>query len=372
MGESKAQSNPKVVADLYRAGDESHILALNRMQYGPTDILTTLEDFNWRYAQNPVGQAIISVIRDCSSDSVVGFIWIVPVRIRIRGQGRLAAIGTDLVIHPEYRNGLSYIKLMRRFQQAFKEYDIPLHFSFLSEEAYRRQGEKDPRTVSMIPLLVKLLDLAGLFHTHYAKRWQHPIAASAGWLVSLLFSRQCQVASGGEVTVQAVDQFDQSFDEFWSEVRDKYPIMVERDRAFLSWRFAQVSGRRYHVLEARAGHRVLGYAVLRCSTVRGVRSGLVLDLLVSDSSLSETAGVCLLAEAEAYFRAQKVALIVGLMVPFAAEYQIFCRAGYHSLPAFLAPKSFRLGFFLHNTSDRDLISLSAQDWFITMADHESF
>jgi hypothetical protein len=312
------------------------------------------------------------VIRDCRRDSVIGFIWIVPVRMRIHGQCRLAAIGTDLVIHPQYRNAFGYTKLIRRFQQVFKEYDIPLHFSFLSEEAYRRQREQNSQTVSTIPLVVKPLDFEGLFQTHFIKDWQRLIVARAGWLMPLLLSRQRQVASGGEVTVQAVDQFDQSFDEFWSEVRDKYPIMVERDRAFLSWRFAQVSGRRYHVLEARAGHRVLGYAVLRCSTVRGVRSGLVLDLLVSDSSLSETAGVCLLAEAEAYFRAQKVALIVGLMVPFAAEYQIFCRAGYHSLPAFLAPKSFRLGFFLHNTSDRDLISLSAQDWFITMADHESF
>jgi hypothetical protein len=372
MEDGEARDVRKVIADLYRAGDEVDILALNRMEYGPTDILATPEDFNWRYSQNPAGHAIICVIRDMNSGSVVGFIWIVPLRIRIHGQCRLAAIGTDLVIHPEYRNTLGYIRLMRRFWQVFREHHIPLHFSFLSEEAYRRQREQRPETVSTIPLLVKPLDFEGLAQTYFTKPWQRFIAGRAGWLTSPFFFRRRQVASGGEITVQAVDQFDQSFDRFWSVVRDKYPVTVVRDRAFLAWRFARVSGRRYHILAARRRDRMLGYAVLRCSTIRGVRTGLVMDLLVSDGALSETAGACLLAEAEAYFRAQKMSLSVGLIASSATEHRISYRAGYRSLPIFVAPRAFRFGLFVHNSGDRDLIPLSAQGWFITLADNESF
>jgi GNAT superfamily N-acetyltransferase len=362
----------KVFSDLYRPGDEIEIIALNRMEYGPTDILATQEDFHWRYAQNPAGQAIICVIRDLNSGSVVGFIWIVPLRIRIHGQGRLAAIGTDLVIHPEYRNTFGYARLMRRFWQVFRDHHIPLHCSFLSEETYRRQQEKHPQTVSTIPLLVKPLDFEGLARTYFTKTWQRFFVRRACWLVPQSIFRQRQLASGGEITVQLDGKFDHSFDQFWSEVRDKYPITIERDRAFLAWRFAGVSGRRYHILVARRRNQMLGYLVLRCSTIRGVKAALVMDLLVSESPWGDTAGACLLAEAEAYFRSEGMSVAAGLMAPLAAEHRVLYRAGYRSLPIFVAPRAFRFGLFVHNPSDRDLIPLSAQDWFITLADNESF
>jgi hypothetical protein len=69
--------------------------------------------------------------------------------------------------------------------------------------------------------------------------------------------------------------------------------MVIRDRAFLAWRFAGVSGRRYHILISQAQGQMLGYVVLRCATIRGVETGLVMDLLVTDGLLGEAAGACL-------------------------------------------------------------------------------
>lgn len=361
----------KVVADLYRAGDEDDILALNRMEYGPTDILATAEDFYWRYAQNPAGQAIISVVRDCEGGSVIGFIWIVPLRIRVKDQDRLAATGTNLVIHPEYRNTFGYPKLLRRFQQVFRDRDILLHFSFVSKEAYRRQREYNPQTVSTIPLLVKPLNFESLAQTYFTGRWQRFIMGWAGQLVSPFFFRQRPAASSGEITVRATDQFDEGFDEFWHRVQDKYPVMVIRDRAFLAWRFARVSGRRYHILAAQARDQMLGYAVLRCATIRGVKTGLIMDILVTNGLLGETAGACLMAEAESYFRTQEMSLAGALMVPLASEYRILQQAGYANLPQAIAPRVFRFAFFVHNTSERDLISLSARDWFITLADYES-
>lgn len=367
-----AKEHRQVVADLYRAGDRVDILALNRLEYGPTDILATPEDFDWRCAQNPAGQAIIPVVRDCDSGSVVGFIWMVPLHIRVKGQDCLAATGTNLVIHPEYRNTFGYARLMRRFQQVFRDNDIPLHFSFVSEEAYRRQRERNPQTVSTIPLLVKPLDFESLAQAHPTGRWQRLIIGWAGQLVSPFLFRQRPIAPSKEITVRAVDHFDEGFDEFWRKVQDKYSVMVIRDWAFLAWRFARVSQRRYHILVARTQDQMLGYAVLRCLTIRGVKTGLIMDFLVTDGLLGETAGALLMAQAEAYFRTQEMSLAAGLAVPFAAEYRILQQAGYANLPQAIAPRAFRFAFFVHHAREGDLISLSAQDWFITIADYESF
>ena len=114
----------QVTADLARTEDADAILKLNRLIYGPSDILATQADFAWRCNQNPAGQAAIPVIRD-RRGQVVGFIWLVPLHMCIKGQNRLGATGTNLVIHPEYRNSFAYIKLIRKSDQTFQDKHIP-------------------------------------------------------------------------------------------------------------------------------------------------------------------------------------------------------------------------------------------------------
>ena len=361
----------RISTDLAREEDADKILEVNRLEYGVDDVLATRADFVWRYDQNPAGQAIVPVIRDEHND-VIGFIWIVPMRIRVKAKDYLAATGTNLVIHPEYRNTFAYTKLIRGFQKAFKDNDIPLHFSFVSEETFRRRRERDPQTVSTISFLVKPLDFDALSRTYLAGVWQRFALSWAGRIASLLLFRRQVPASHGQVSVQTAAEFDESFDQFWCSVRDKYPLMVIRDRAFLSWRFASVSGRQYQVLMAWSQDQMLGYVVLGSATVRGVKTGLIMDLLVTDGPLAGAASVCLLAEAETTFRSQGLSLAGGLVPSFATEYHALRRAGYADLPQAFVPRAFRFAYFLHSSVQRELTSLAARDWFVTLADYESF
>jgi hypothetical protein len=358
-------------ADLGRADDASGILELNGLEYGAHDILATHADFVWRRDQNPAGQAIIPVVRN-ERGTVFGFIWIVPLHLRIKGQDRLAATGTNLVIHPEYRNTFGYPKLLRRFEQALRDNNIPLHFSFVSEQTFRRQQKRAPQTVTTIPLLVKALDAKSLAHTYFIKGWQRSIVSQVGQFMLSFLSRRRPMTSKQKITIQAIDQFDASFDRFWPKVRDKYPVMNVRDRAFLAWRFANISGRSYHALVAHRHDQMLGYAILRCTTIRNIKMGLVMDLLVTDGALGKVAGTFLMAEAEAYFRMHEVAVAAGLMVPLTSEYEILRQVGFVSIPSTLAPRRFRFAFFVDDTGEKDLASLSVKDWFVTLADYESF
>jgi GNAT superfamily N-acetyltransferase len=362
----------QLTASLARQDDHDidQILALNKLEYGADDVLATRADFVWRHDQNPAGQAIIPVIRDRRGD-VVGFIWLVPLQIRVKGQDYLAGTGIHLVIQPEYRRTFGYVKLIRRFEQALEDNNIPLHFSFVSEETYRRRLEQDPQTVSTIPLLIKPLNFETLAQAYFNRKWPRFIG-KVGWLVSPFFSGKPLLNWNKDITARAIEQFDDSFDEFWCQARDKYPVMVIRNCAFLTWRFAPVSGRRYHILVAQLRDQMLGYTVIRCATVRGVKTGLILDLLVADHPLGIEAGARLMAQAEAFFRTQEVSLAAGLMAPQTTEYQILRQSGYRDLLPAIAPRPFRFAFFIHNTSQEALKLLSIRDWFITLADYESF
>ncbi len=368
------RENRKVVADLYRAGDENDILALNRMEYGPTDILATPADFDWRYAQNPAGQAIISVVRDSDSGSVVGFIWTVPLRIRVFGEECSAAMGADLLVHPDYRDTFAFAKLMRGFWQAFVDHDIPLHYGFISEHTYSRFRLDDPRVVFEIPLLIRPLDMMKLAGAHFKNSWQHWVTGIGGQLATLLLSRAWQFFHPCEYsfTLNVLDDFDERFDDFWARVRDKYPIMVIHDRRYLAWRFAEISGRQYRILAVQIGDEIIGYTVLRCTNIRQIPTGLIMDLLVETGPRGEAAGACLMAEALSYFRSENMWLAGGLMLSHAVEYQIMRRAGYLPCPERFAPRLFRLAIWLHGTKLATVPSLSPEHWFVTIADYEAY
>jgi hypothetical protein len=355
--------------------DVDQVIAFSEREYGsmsagPTEP-TSRADFIWRRDHNPAGQATIPMIRNANGD-VVGLIWLVPLRIRLRNQNYLAATGTNLLIHPDSRQGFGYVKLMRRFNQALEDNRLPLHFSFISNEKhYLRLRSENPEKAFSVPLLVKPLDFAGVTDSYFKTGWQRSIGRKVGWLASLAFSKAPFIGRNKDIRVETVEQFDERFDEFWRRIEDKRPAMVIRDRAFLAWRFAKVSGRQYHILVASLKGEMLGYAVTRCAKVRGIDTGLVLDLLLLDNALGLEGGSCLAVEAEALFRAKGMSLMASLATPRTPEFRTLRQGGCRNLGLF-APRTFHFAFFVHDSNQKALESLNVRDWFLTFGDFVGF
>ena len=151
--------------------DIDRILMLNDSEYGPasanpsTDVFSTRASFTWRCDQNPAGQAIIPVIRNHFGD-VAGFLWLIPMRIRAQEKNYVAATGANLVIAPEGRGTFGYTKLMRNFTNALRDTKTVLHFSFVSEENYKRLRAENSNRTFTVPLLLKPLEYGTLVERH--------------------------------------------------------------------------------------------------------------------------------------------------------------------------------------------------------------
>jgi hypothetical protein len=281
-------------------------------------------------------------------------------------------MASNLVIHPDYRKGLGYAKLMLCFKGVFKKNDIPLHYSFISEKAYQRQLVHDPRTVATIPTLIKIYDSKKVIDSYVQGHLKKNLLKLGGWIaIPLLFSKR-RIPPGDTIVVKRYKDFDSRFDDFWQNIRDYHSASVIRDRSFLNWRFLPISGRDYVILGAESKDRLLGYAVLRCATVRGIEMGIVADLMVTYDRLGRDAGHSLLDEAESWFRECRMASSLALISFGSEQYRLLIRAGYIRLPEFLSPKAFRFGVNVHTSQSQDLCSLSTKDWFVTIADYESY
>jgi hypothetical protein len=82
---------------------------------------------------------------------------------------------------------------------------------------------------------------------------------------------------GTNLEIEAIDEFDDSFDDLFERVAAVVPCTAEKDAAFLRWRYgAQSPQAPVTVLGVRSGGRLLGYTVLR--TAFHGQDGYILDL----------------------------------------------------------------------------------------------
>jgi hypothetical protein len=82
---------------------------------------------------------------------------------------------------------------------------------------------------------------------------------------------------GGDLEVEALDGFDDSFDDLFERVAAVVPCTAEKDAAFLRWRYGPGSPQApVTVLGVRSRGRMLGYAVLKAA-FHG-QDGYILDL----------------------------------------------------------------------------------------------
>jgi hypothetical protein len=165
--------------------------------------------------------------------------------------------------------------------------------------------------------------------------------------------------------------FDERFDQFWERVSDKYEIIIKRDRAFLTWRFYNTSFRSYEILAAKVGGELAGYAVLRCTEIEGIATGLIMDLLVEQGARGEAAGMLLVEQATCRFEEAGMALAGSLMLPHTHEFAILRKSGYVKAPERFSPQGFQLNAkSLSSEVSQEFLAQSSR-WFITMANHDA-
>ena len=79
--------------------------------------------------------------------------------------------------------------------------------------------------------------------------------------------------------ISEIDRFQDGMDEFWSKISEYYHYIVERDRAYLNWRYCDPVND-YSVFIAEENGEVLGFIVLDVvEKQRDYPEGYVLDLI---------------------------------------------------------------------------------------------
>ncbi len=172
-----------------------------------------------------------------------------------------------------------------------------------------------------------------------------------------------------------ITKFDDSVDIFWKQVKDKYPITIDRTKEYLNWRYANHPIINYHIFVTMKSYKIKSFIILRIEEPPGYRIGRIIDFISDDDAEENT-----LFHLIEYCRKNDVNLIDFF---FTGSFHIesLKKVGfredneepYDSIPMLFNPvdRNRKTVNFAFNINDKKLFYMRIEDinnWYITKGD----
>jgi hypothetical protein len=291
---------------LYRPGDESQI---NRIFEAAFHINRSLEEWRWKFQDNPLGKSII-VVGEIDNE-IVAHIAAIPVGIKFGNQNFICYQSLDSMSDPQVNKKLIFPRVFKEMQEKIKSMQ-QIHFGFPNNKAHSLLTNKRIGEVDIGKLDVYSVELS---------------------ILSSLFP----VIGQRKFNLLEINEFDDRFTRLWERLSVIYKIAIIREKRYLNWRYLYKPDNDYKIF-ALGKNEIIGYIVLKVFESNGLKIGSIIDLL---AHREPTVYSGILSNALAYLNSRKVDLVV-------------C---YHK-DKFL--KQYLSGFGFAPTSERDYCGVFAQ------------
>ncbi|MDD5218430.1 MAG: GNAT family N-acetyltransferase [Candidatus Omnitrophica bacterium] len=233
----------------YDTAGERDAAALSELyhEYYPT--LSWSPDYlRWQYFSNPAGNAQIWTAR--GGRKIVATFAAVPHRISVKGKPGIGHRMQDAFTRPEYR-GFGIYHTMSRLTRDYLEKPVfPFNFAFPNEKSY----------------------------TGFVKMGWKPLFRIPLWILSEVDALQAPPVIA---KVSAVRRFDASTDAIWRAHVRNFDFAVERDAAYLNWRYFARPLAKYFAFRLTLGKEALVMVLKYYDREDGTRWAHVCDLFQS-------------------------------------------------------------------------------------------
>lgn len=273
------------------------ILEFNKKEYNPRHILCNKNYYDWQFDDvfNSDTENYTSLGLFDKQDNLVGTVGAFPAPCSFLGEAVSCHWVANLMIEKRLRNlGYGYLLLdgVTEGVDVAVDHDInDAAWALFVKSGWRGADIKRYIGVYNIGVAERIVGRANLG----LKILPEPFSDfGAGW------------------NFEKVGRLGAEVDEFWNEIKEKYPISIERSSKYLNWRFSGNSLVDYHIFLTRRDNQVTAMAVLRIEVITEGRTkretGIKIGRLVDFISTDEAENYTLLKSVE-FCRRQGVALI---------------------------------------------------------------
>ena len=278
--------------------------------------------------ENPAGSSIVWLAE--YAGKIIGHYGIIPVPMKMGNSYVMGSFSTDAATHPMYQGQRVFSSLVNRAYLDVAENGIPLTYGVPQVrlgpvyKRYERAGH-----ICYMRYMVKILNWNAALGRYIDNE------LVTGTISHLLQNIHRLMSPPDEsVGIEEISRFDNGIDRFWSEVSQRFTVIVRRDQTRLNWRYADHPEDKHTICTAVKDNRILGYCVLKIGPGKGrrkqenLRVGFVVDLL----GIEEGIIGCLVRWAANWFEEHDVDVIACTMSEGHPYQRAFRSAGFVTYP----------------------------------------
>ena len=314
----------------YREGDEEANFELARAVNG--DIISKedwLKQWEWKYQQNPDGKAITWFAE--VGDRLVGQYTINPVNIKCGGEIVRGAQSVDTMTHPDYRRQKIFETLAQKVYEDAEKDGISLVFGFPNNLSYPGFVEKlGWRDIAAHHAMVRPLNIRNTARYYSANVLFQRLGRAGLCFMNKVISRPLKPAEIIGLKLTQVSTFDERINDLWKKAEKNNVIMVQRDKAYLNWRYTKAPGFEYKIFIGEIGEEIQGYIVFRCEKHAGAKVGRIFDLVTPSNEPAITRH--LVIKAIEVFRQENVDFALYRLIAGKTLHAVIRRCGFFSFP----------------------------------------
>lgn len=326
----------------YRPGDEDGILRCYNAIFPTADGRIrerAMASWKWRFLANPVPQ-VHHVVAEHEQEGIVGGYAGIPVRVWCEGEERLATQNVDLMVLPQWRRagprpGL-FVSLGKLFHETFC-------------------GVAKDKALFCYGWPVPAWRMGQAYLGYWNIRDWDLLFREAG---STGFPLRPETA---ELVTTAVAKASPDVDALFAALRPGFGLALVRDAAYLNWRYADLFGHHYTILECRerSTGTLRGLAVYTVGDLIRPHTAFLVDWLAPADDHAAT--LSLVSAAERLAMRDGTGVLATMFSHVDPRFLPFQRLGFHVLGTsyFIVVASFH-----HDTL------FFREKWYYTMGDSD--
>jgi hypothetical protein len=265
----------------YKEGDDERVVQLYRAVYGRP---LSIDEYRWKLVDTPWSVGAPNVWLSDDGEKLVGHYAATPLRFKLGEEQLIIAHTGDAMTHPDFRKQGVFTGVALAAHESWAATGVPFLVGVPNDQWVSRRAPLGYREQFKLVWFWRPLRLDRLL----SRRFRLPsFFYKLGALAIQKWRGMWDLSSktNTNISVKAVNQPGPEFDTLWRRLKDHYPALYVRDRAWLSYRYAAAPGCDYRFLLAQQDKHPVGYLVYRLTSGEDRITGWILDIFTAPDDL---------------------------------------------------------------------------------------
>jgi hypothetical protein len=324
----------------------------------------SIELLKWLHQKNLPGLQTIYYAIDKKTGEIAATYAYVAVMIKCMGKIVVGMQAIDALTDYRHRSKGLFVILASRLAKEESAKNNELVYGFPNENAVDGQVKKVGFTYfGEIPFLIKPLRIS-----YFLKQFFRKKPANDTVEINCKIEAPEEVLLKNNCSIKSISGFGEDYNKLWLVVAPQINIGVNRDAAYMNWRYVDKPGEDYSKYGLYETGILKGIVIFTLKNKYNGKIGFLMEILFDPEN--EQTGKKLLKFCSGILKRNKADLILAWCLPHSFIYSCHRKAGFYKFPEKIRPQ--KLGMIaktLNSNHAEDINNI--KNWFFSYSDSDT-